>query len=423
MRILLGVSGGIAAYKALEFARLAVKAGHSVRVVQTPASLRFVGRSSFSAITGSPVLVSEFEDDPSRGSWPGESVGEHLPISHLGVVERADVVVVAPATANLLARLASGSADDIVTTVVLAARCPVVVAPAMNDAMWDAPATRENVELLAARGLRVLEPATGMLASKGEHGKGRLVEPDRLLSEVEAATGGGTGGPLSPDGPLAGRRVLVTAGGTREPIDSVRYIGNRSSGRMGVEIAAEAARRGAEVTLIAANLQVEPPSGCSLIEAGSSSGMEVQLEREFPACDLLVMAAAVADFRPVSPKTSKIDKSEGLDSIELEPVPDLLSGLAGSRREGQIVVGFAAEHGPGLDRARGKLQRKRLDAIVVNDISEPGIGFDSHENAVTVITSERDVELPRCPKSELAALILDVVGDLAAGVPVSDSVR
>jgi len=408
MRILLGVTGGIAAYKALEFARLAVKAGHSVRVVQTPASLRFVGRSAFAAITGAPVLVSEFEADPARGGWPGEPLPDHQPISHLAVVERADIVVVAPATANSLARLAAGAGEDLVTTAVLAAACPVVIAPAMNGRMWENAATAENVERLRGRGMIVLDPVEGRLASHGEEGKGRLVEPEDLLNAVEQ----GGSCQRSPD--LDGVRVLVTAGGTREPIDEVRYIGNRSSGRMGAALAAEASSRGARVTLILANGEVEAESSVEVILVETAAELSSALDSAFPNCDLLLMAAAVADFRPSGSVTGKIDKSKGAPRIELESVPDLLSGLAARRGEGQLIVGFAAEHGDGVARASAKLDAKGLDAIVFNDISQPDIGFDSHDNAVTLITRSGETAVPKAPKHEIAARILDLCVALRA---------
>ena len=236
-RLLLGVSGGIAAYKALETARLAVRAGHAVRVIQTPTSERFVGRASFEGITGAPVLIGEFDADPARGAYPGEPVPERAPISHLALVERADLFLIAPASANTIAKLASGHADNLLTTAALAAACPVAVAPAMNNRMYLHPATQANLECLAARGVTVIAPGEGELASFGEHGIGRLAEPAQLLATVEALLTAPT---------WAGVRVLVTAGGTREPIDSVRFIGNRSSGRMGYALAGEAARRGAD---------------------------------------------------------------------------------------------------------------------------------------------------------------------------------
>ena len=254
-RLLLGVSGGIAAYKAVELTRLAMAAGHSVRVVQTEASLRFVGRATFEGITGAPVLVEEFEPDPARGAFPGDPAPDHAAISHLELVRRADAFVIAPASANTLAKLAGGHADNLLSSAALACTAPLVLAPAMNNHMWEHPATRANVETLRLRGAAIVEPETGPLASRGEWGAGRLAEPATVLARVEV------GARRAARESLAGLRVLVTAGGTREPIDSVRYVGNRSSGRMGVALAAEAAARGAEVTLVGANLAVPVPAG------------------------------------------------------------------------------------------------------------------------------------------------------------------
>ena len=255
-RLLLGVSGGIAAYKALELVRLAIRAGHAVRVIQTPTSERFVGRASFEGITGAPVLTSEFERDPARGAFPGDPAPAHDPISHLELVSNADLFLIAPASANTLAKLAQGHADTLLTSAALAARCPLVVAPAMNDAMWEHAATQANLATLRARGATVIDPGVGALASKGEHGVGRLAEPPALLAACEALL---AGAPTPRGGDLAGVRVLVTAGGTREPIDSVRFVGNRSSGRMGLALAAEAQRRGARVTVVAANVSIPRP--------------------------------------------------------------------------------------------------------------------------------------------------------------------
>src|SRR5881227_1457719 len=250
-RVLLGVSGGIAAYKALELVRLATAAGHAVRVLQTPRSLQFVGGASFAALTGAPVLVDEFERDPARGAFPNQAPPDHEPLSHLELVANADVYVIAPASANTLAKLAAGLADNLVTTAALAATCPVIVAPAMNHHMWQHPATRANAETLRARGVTVLEPGVGRLGSKGEWGSGRLPEPAELLAAIEAVA---RRNGFRAHGPLEGVRVLVSAGGTREPLDAVRYVGNRSSGRMGFALADEAAARGAAVTVVAANV-------------------------------------------------------------------------------------------------------------------------------------------------------------------------
>ena len=418
-RLLLGVSGGIAAYKALELVRLATKAGHSVRVIQTPTSERFVGVASFEGITGAPVLTSEFARDPLRGAFPGDPLPEHEPISHLQLVANADVFVVAPASANTLAKLAAGLADNLLTSAALAARCPLIVAPAMNDAMWEHPATQANLARLRERGVRVVDPGVGPLASKGEHGVGRLAEPAELLAACEAAVASAS---LPPTASLAGVRVLVTAGGTREPIDSVRYVGNRSSGRMGYALAEQAARRGAAVTAIAANVSLPAPAGVTIVPVETAAQLADACAEAFPRCDVLLMAAAVADFRPADPADRKLkkDTADAPDALALEPTPDVLSGLAAARRPDQTVVGFAAEHGEGaLDYARGKLERKRLDAIVVNDISRADIGFDATENEVTIVTPAGEHPVARAPKGEVAAAILDVVVQLRAALPAS----
>lgn len=424
-RILLGVCGGIAAYKAAELVRLATERGHAVRVVQTPTSLRFVGRATFEAITGAPVLVDEFEPDPLRGAYPGEEMPRHQPISHLALVERCDVYCIAPATANTIAKLVAGQADSLVTTAALACRAPVVVAPAMNDAMWRNVFTSANVERLRAAGIVIVEPETGRLASLGEWGAGRLADPERILAVLESTLTGGRGrspepaalparGEAQPSA-LAGKRVLVTAGGTREPLDAVRFIGNRSSGRMGVALAAAAHKRGACVTLVGANLAVPPPVGVEHVAVETVAELSAALDERFPSCDVLLMAAAVSDFRPADAARVKLERCERL-AIELEPTEDIVAGLASQRRAEQLVVGFAAEHGGDfVARARTKLARKGLDAIVANDVSVSGIGFDSTENAVVIVTAdgvERRVE--RQAKSAVAEAILDEVERLLA---------
>jgi phosphopantothenoylcysteine decarboxylase / phosphopantothenate---cysteine ligase len=413
-RILLGVSGGISAYKAVELARLGIKAGHSVRVVETEAAERFVGRATFEGITGAPVLTDKFEPDPARGAYPGDPAPDHAPISHLALVRRADVYAVAPASANTIAKLAAGIADNLLLTAALASDAPLVVAPAMNDRMWAHPATRANVETLERRGAVVVPPGTGALASRGEWGEGRLAEPPEILAAIETALGSGPYAPRSLDG-LA---LLVTAGGTREPIDSVRFVGNRSSGRMGFAIAEEAARRGAEVTVVAANVSLPRVAGVRYVEVETAEELREATKAEFAAADALVMAAAVADFRPASPVTNKISKSEhdGL-TVEMESTADVLTELAAERRAGQVVVGFAAEHGDGaVERARRKLERKKLDAVVVNDISRPDIGFDVAENEVTIVTAARAEPVPFGTKDEVAGAVLDAVERLRAGV-------
>jgi phosphopantothenoylcysteine decarboxylase / phosphopantothenate---cysteine ligase len=408
-RILIGVSGGIAAYKAVELVRLATKAGHAVRVVQTPASLGFVGKATFEGVTGAPVLVDEFEADPARGAFPGDRAPDHDPISHLELVRNCDAYVVAPASANTLAKLAAGQADNLLTSAALACTAPLVLAPAMNGAMWANPATVENVATLRSRGARIVDPGRGALASKGEWGTGRLAEPAEILATVEDVLGNQSGVSL-----LAGVRVLITAGGTREPIDAVRYVGNRSSGRMGAALAAEAGRRGAQVTLVGANLAVDVPEGVRLIEVATAAELEQATRAEFAAADVLLMAAAVADFRPADAAAGKIKKGDRDDlTVRLEPTVDVLATLAAERRDGQTLVGFAAEHGAGaLDNARDKLQRKQLDAVVLNDVSKPGIGFDSADNEVTVLTAAGDTAVPRASKAVVASAILDRVESL-----------
>ena len=420
-RLLLGVSGGIAAYKALEMARLAVKREHAVRVIQTPTSERFVGRASFEAITGGPVLSSEFEPDPARGSYPGETLPARAPISHLALVERAELYLIAPATANTLAKLAHGHADNLLTAAALAAACPVAVAPAMNNRMYLNPATRANLELLEERGVTVIGPTEGPLASHGEQGIGRLAEPAELLAACESLlTAVGVGGTN-----LAGVRVLVTAGGTREPIDSVRFVGNRSSGRMGYALAREAARRGAEVTLISANVVLEAPAGVRILRVQTAAELAQACRNELAGSDVLLMSAAVADFRPVGPVNRKLKKDEGVPRIELEPTEDVLRSVAQLRREDQLVVGFAAEHGEdAVELGRGKLESKRLDAIVVNDISQDGVGFDAEENEVTILASDGgERHVARSRKEHVARAVLDEVERLRAVKRGADGTR
>jgi phosphopantothenoylcysteine decarboxylase/phosphopantothenate--cysteine ligase len=408
-RILLGVSGGIAAYKALELARLATRTGHGVRVLMTPGAKRFVGPASFEAIVGAPVLSDEFERDPLRGAFPGDAAPVHDPIGHLAVAQNADVYLVAPASANTVAKLAAGIADGMVTTAFLACSAPRAVAPAMNDRMYEDAATRDNLTTLRGRGVKVIEPDSGPLASRGEHGVGRLPSPERLLAELEALLPGAAG-------PWDGMRVLVTAGGTREPIDPVRFVGNRSSGRMGFALAERAARRGAEVTLIAANVSLREPPAVLRIDVQTAAELEAAVRERFPTAQVLLMAAAVADFRPVGAAREKLlrEESGGMD-LRLEPTPDVLATVAAQRDPAQTVIGFAAEHGgDAIARARAKLQRKRLDAIVVNDVSRPEIGFESETNEVVIVEADRAHHVPMASKEEVADAILDRVAALRA---------
>jgi phosphopantothenoylcysteine decarboxylase / phosphopantothenate---cysteine ligase len=407
-RILLAVSGGISAYKAVEFARLATRAGHAVRVIQTPSSLNFVGSASFEAITGGPVLVDQFERDPARGSYPGEPLPDHDPAIHLELVRRCDVLLVAPASANTIAKLAAGQADNLVCAAYLACRSPVAIAPAMNNNMYEHPATQANLEVMRKRGVRVIEPTTGALASWGEWGIGRLAEPQDLLAAVELVARSGTPRPLD------GARVLVTAGGTREPVDAVRFLGNRSSGRMGLALAEEAVRRGAEVTVVAANVDLASSGAVSMVAVETAEDLRRATLEHFERCDVLLMAAAVADYRPAEVVDAKIDKDEATElKLELVRTPDVLAEVAERRRPDQTVVGFAAEHGPGgEERARAKLERKKLDAIVLNDVSRDDIGFEVDDNQVTIIDRRGERQLPRLPKADVAALVLDRVQEL-----------
>jgi phosphopantothenoylcysteine decarboxylase/phosphopantothenate--cysteine ligase len=375
-------------------------------VIQTPASLNFVGRATFEGVTGAPVLVDEFEADPARGAFPGEPAPDHDPISHLELVARADVFVVAPASANTIAKLAAGLADNLLTSAALANTAPLVVAPAMNSRMYEHPATQGNLELLRSRGARVVDPGSGRLASKGEWGVGRLAEPPEILGVVEEVLSVGQFTPHS----LDGLRVLVTAGGTREPIDSVRFIGNRSSGRMGLALAEEAARRGADVTLIAANVTIPLPVGIDTVTVESTRELDAAVRERFPAVDVLIMAAAPADFRPKEVGEGKLNREGAGLEMQLEPTDDIIAAVAAGRRSDQTVVGFAAEHGEGaVERGRAKLSRKGLDAVVVNDIARSDIGFDSAENEVTIVSADGEREVGRRPKEEVAAAILDEV--------------
>lgn len=403
-RILVGVSGGIAAYKALELVRLATKAGHGVRVLMTEGATRFIGAASFEGIAGAPVLISEFERDPLRGAFPGDPAPEHDPIGHLEVAANCDAYIVAPASANTLAKLAGGTADSMLTTSFLACTAPRLVAPAMNDRMYADAATQANLATLRERGVKVIEPDEGALASRGEHGKGRLPDPAHLLALIEAEL---------PTGhrPWDGLKVLVTAGGTREPIDSVRYIGNRSSGRMGIALAAAAARKGADVTLIAANVSLPEPPGVHRIDVENGKELAKATQAEFPNSHVLLMAAAPADFRASDVAAGKLTRDDSLD-LHLEPTEDILASLTASKTDQQTVVAFAAEAGENIERAQEKLARKKADLIVLNDISNPKIGFESQENAVILIDSASHDPVPQASKDAIADAILERVDQL-----------
>ena len=406
-RILLGVTGGIAAYKALDLIRLATAAGHSVRVIQTDNAQRFVGAASFAAITGAPVLTSEWERDPARGAFPDQATPEHDPISHLELVRNADCFVIAPASANTISKLASGAADNLLTSAALAASCPLIIAPAMNHQMWQNAATQANIELLRERAVTIIDPEVGSLASRNEWGSGRLAQPATILAAIEQIVPAGAR-------PWDGRRVLVTAGGTREPIDAVRFVGNRSSGRMGFALAEAAAARGANVTVIAANVDLPRHTQISYIDVESAAQLEAAARDQFPSCDLLLMAAAVADFTASEPAPGKL-KKDGRSELELtlSPTTDVLAALSELRTEGQTLVGFAAEHGAdAVEVGRTKLASKGLDALVINDVAGAEIGFESSSNEVTIVTAAGDQHVPKADKLEIAEAILDAIDEL-----------
>jgi phosphopantothenoylcysteine decarboxylase / phosphopantothenate---cysteine ligase len=375
-RVLLGVTGGIAAYKACELLRLLVKDGHDVTPLVTPAAERFVTRETFLALARRPAA-----DDP----YP------HL--------TRADLLVVAPCTANTLAKLAHGLADTVLTEAALAHRGPIVVAPAMNPRMWSHAATQANAEALRARGVELVGPDEGD-TGEGEWGVGRMVEPEEIHARVRAL--------LAQANELDGRHVVVSAGGTREPLDAVRFVGNRSSGRMGVALAAEARRRGADVTLLAANLAVPAPPDVEVVQTPTAA----DLEREALAragADVVIMAAAVADYAPDSIEGKRAKDSETW-TVALQPTTDVLRELGARRTDGRVLVGFAADAGEqGLDRAREKLHNKNANLFVFNDISRSDIGFDAPENEVTLVGPEGERHVAKAPKERIAAAVLDEV--------------
>jgi phosphopantothenoylcysteine decarboxylase / phosphopantothenate---cysteine ligase len=373
-RVLVGVTGGIAAYKACELVRLLVRAGHEVVPLVTPGAERFVRAETFHAL--------------ARRSPPED------PYPHL---ERADLLVVAPLTANTLAKLAHGVADTVLTEAALAHRGPTLAAPAMNSRMWSHPATQANVALLRERGVELIGPEEGELA-EGESGVGRMAEPEAIAARCEEL--------LQPSS-LAGRRVVVTAGGTREPLDSVRFVGNRSSGRMGVALAQEARRRGAEVTLLASNLAVGAPPEVEVVQTPTAEDVARETLARSDA-DIVLMAAAVADYRPTEAHEGKRPKDGAPWEVRLEPTTDVLRELAAQRRNGSVLVGFAADEGErGLERAREKRNRKGADLIVYNDVGRTDIGFDAVENEVVIISAEEERSIPKASKDRIAAAILD----------------
>ncbi len=393
MRIVLGVAAGIAAYKACELLRLLTEAGHRVRVVPTPAALDFVGAATWAALSGQPVLTS-----------PQESVHE---VPHVRLGQEADLVIVAPATADLMARAAAGRSDDLLTATLLTARCPVIFAPAMHTEMWEHAATRANVATLRSRGCLVLDPASGRLTGP-DSGPGRLPEPAELFSVVRRVLARGTAA-MVPD--LAGRTILVSAGGTREDLDPVRYLGNWSSGKQGYALARTAASRGATVTLVAANAELPDPAGARVIRVTSASQLRDAMLAEAGSADVIVMAAAVADFRPATRSPAKIKKSGGAPApIELAENPDIVRDLVAARsRPGQLIVAFAAETGDVLANGRAKLTGKGCDLLVVNQVGN-GLAFGTEDNEATVLGADgSQIKLPRAPKDEISDAIWDEV--------------
>jgi len=382
-RVVLGITGGIAAYKAIEVCRRLVDAGAHVSPVMTTGAQHFVGATTFSALASEPVQTS---------LW-----SEADPIPHTRLGQAADIIVVCPATARVISDLTTGRSADLLTATLLATRAPVVLCPAMHTEMWEHPAVEENLATLRRRGVHIVEPESGRLAG-GDVGTGRLASPERVVAAVDAV--------LTPQD-LTGLSVLVTAGGTREPLDPVRFLGNRSSGKQGHALAEEAAARGAKVSLVT-TVALPAPDGAEVVRVSTAAEMEAAVAERAGSADVVVMAAAVADFRPVEVSIEKIKKTEGIPDIRLEPTPDILAGLGARKRPGQTLVGFAAETFDVTEFAKSKLARKGADLIVANDVSAPGVGFEHDTNQVLIISAsgmEHDVALTG--KREIARAVLD----------------
>lgn len=391
--VALGVCGGIAAYKAVEVLRGLQKAGCIVRVAMTRRACEFVQPLTFRALSGSHVVVDDYAPDNPD------------PIAHITFSQTAELLIVAPATANIIAKFANGVADDFLSSTYLACSSPVLIAPAMNTTMWEHPATQRNLQQLRADGVHIMEPDAGEMAC-GTIGPGRLSEPERIVAAALEILRG-----AAKTRDLAGERFLITVGATREEIDPVRFISNRSSGRMGYALAEAAVKRGGEVTVVAGTTTVAPPAGVRVVQALSAEEMSQAVARERENASVFIGAAAIADYRPVQRADQKIKKSEDAITLTLERTPDVLSQVAAARTNGMLVIGFAAETENVVDNAREKLRRKKLDAIVANDVTREDSGFDSSTNAITIITkdSEEPVQLPLMSKSEAADRILDVI--------------
>ena len=393
--VALGVCGGIAAYKAVEVLRGLQKAGCVVRVAMTRRACEFVQPLTFRALSGSHVVVDDYAPDNPD------------PIAHITFSQTTDLLIVAPATANIIAKFANGVADDFLTSTYLACSAPVLIAPAMNTTMWEHPATQRNLRQLRADGVYVMEPDAGEMAC-GTIGPGRLSEPERIVTKGLEILSSRTSAK-----DLTGERFLITVGATREEIDPVRFISNRSSGRMGYALAEAVARRGGEVTIVAGITTVDPPAGVKIVEAMSAEEMSQAVARERSNASVFIGAAAVADYRPLQRADQKIKKSQDSITLTLERTPDVLSEVAASRTNGMLVIGFAAETENVLDNAREKLRSKNLDAIVANDVSRADSGFDSATNAITIVTRDNNtVALPLMSKKEAADRILDVIVNL-----------
>lgn len=387
--VVLAVSGGIAAYKAVDIARTLVDAGAHVAPIMTEDAHRFIGPVTLSALSSEKVHTSLWDDDST--------------IPHTRLAQRTDVIVVAPATARVISAYATGSSEDLLTATLIATRAPVVVCPAMHTEMWEHPAVQDNIALLRRRGVIIVEPEHGRLAG-GDVGQGRLASTESIVSAVEAA--------LNTARDLAGVKVVVTAGGTREPIDAVRVIANRSSGKQGHALAEEAMRRGAEVTLIT-TADISTPSGIAVVRLETAAQMHEAVSSAAASADVVIMAAAVADFRPVPVSTGKWKKRDGAPMVTLEPTVDILADIASSKRPTQVLVGFAAETDDIVANAQAKLESKRLDLLVANDVSAPGVGFQHDTNAVTLFTpGETPRHVPLAGKHEIARAVLDSVAEI-----------
>jgi phosphopantothenoylcysteine decarboxylase/phosphopantothenate--cysteine ligase len=397
MRVALGVSGGIAAYKAAELVRLLQDKGLDVQVVMTRSACEFITPLTFAALSGHKVITEMFGE--AQGSSNVESA-----IEHIALAQSIDAFVVAPATANVLAKMAHGIADDFLTTLCLATKAPLIVAPAMNVNMWEHTATQQNLETLRGRGMRVVNPDEGYLAC-GMTGAGRLASPACIAQAVFETLG------IRED--LAGEVILVTAGPTEEPLDAVRYISNRSSGKMGYALAEAARRRGARVVLISGPTHIEPPTVQLFERVTTAVEMEAAISRHAEAATVVVMAAAVADFRPANPHTGKIKKHNGIPAVKFEPTVDILGAISQKRRSGQIIVGFAAETEDLVANAAAKLRAKRLDLLVANDVSQKDAGFDVDTNIVTMLFPDgRKIELEKMSKLDVAAHVLDRIVEI-----------